>query len=194
MLLVAFKSTVRKFCTQWASFQLWSGSFCFQIKRFELASWSSIRFSSLPHDETVFFFSVDFWSKQKTLMRVRRARPVGVVKKLCMHILSTFFFLINVRKQLWQKKWVGRKLRFNFAMIQNPQIVAFERFFHQIWLEKEMKQTWVINLIFLSRQTSDNALLENKLQFVHHTHFGGMSHLSSFTWKYDIPLFCHYKE
>ena len=36
-------------------------------------------------------FCVAFFFKQKTVMRVRRARPVGVVKKLCMHVLSTFF-------------------------------------------------------------------------------------------------------
>ena len=193
MLPVASISTVRKFFFQRAGgffFQWWSGC---SFNRFQLVSWSSLQNWTYLKIQTLFFSLLHFFQAKNDYARLKGTTS-GCGEKIVYAYFVYFFFLINVRNQLWQKKWVGRKLTFNFAKIQNPQIVAFERFFHQIWLEKKMTQTWVINLIFLSRQTSDNALLENKLQFVHHTHFGGMSHLQTYTVKYDIPHFCAHKE
>ena len=141
-----------------------------------------------------FFFSVlQFFSSKKRLCAFE-GHDQWVWWKNCACIFCLVFFPNQREKTIMAKKVSGKKIDVQLCKDTKPTNCCVWTFFPPDMAWKKMTQTWVINLIFLSRQTSDNALLENKLQFVHHTHFGGMSHLPTYTLKYDIPHFCAHKE
>ena len=83
------------------------------------------------------FFSLLHFFQAKNAYARLKGTTSGCGEKIVYAYFVYFFFLINVRKQLWQKKSVGRKLTFNFVMIQNPQNVAFERFSTRYGLKKK---------------------------------------------------------